>query len=642
MMVSLGVRVRRLRRTLRRWSVSPRLHAAGQGAACAGGGLVLAAASLGSIPQPLALGMLLSLSGWSAVLLALGAAAGYILFWGAAGAQGVVWIMLGLGIVLLVGDGALRARFPLLMSAFGALLVSASGLVYLLWMGDETRFAPYLLRVCLAFGSTAVFEAAAKRQDSALRWPVQGLFVLALAQISVTPWVNFGCAAGAYLSCAGALPAAALAGLALDLAQVTPVPMTAVLTAAYLIRLPRWMNNRLRTCAPAAVFLLVMALCGSWDLHPLPGIAIGCVAAVFAPQPLPFTRRRGESGVVQVRLEMAASVLDVTRDLIREAEEPPIDEAALLRRAIERSCSGCPCRKGCREKLDALPESLLHRPLGDGSDLPLTCRKSGRMLRELRRCQEQLRAIRADREKRREYRGAVVQQYTFLAAFLRATGDDICRRDFSGETRFRPEVAVCAASRERANGDRCLNFAGPRGRYFLVLCDGMGTGAEAAEEGRRGAEILRRLLGAGFPSEYALRTVNSLCALRGLAGAVTVDLAELELNTGRATVYKWGAPPSYILAQGEAIPVGSLTPPPGLSVTDGRETVQKLSLRRGETLVLLSDGAGGEEVLRRVFGASEGSPGELASKILEAGFSDGADDATVAVVRLCPEAVGVG
>ena len=83
--------------------------------------------------------------------------------------------------------------------------------------------------------------------------------------------------------------------------------------------------------------------------------------------------------------------------------------------------------------------------------------------------------------------------------------------------------------------------------------------------------------------------------------------------------------------------IGTAGPPPGLSVTDVRETVERLSLRRGETLVLCSDGVGGEDALRCWFAEADEPPGELAARILEAGKLHSQDDATVAVVRLVPE-----
>ena len=123
----------------------------------------------------------------------------------------------------------------------------------------------------------------------------------------------------------------------------------------------------------------------------------------------------------------------------------------------------------------------------------------------------------------------------------------------------------------------------------------MGTGLGAAQEGQStgiasAADAHRRVSAA-----HALRTLNSILALRGSAGAVTVDLAELYLDTGHATLYKWGAAPSWLLRRGSAEKIGTATPPPGISVTESRETVEKLSLRRGgEALVLLSDGVDGE------------------------------------------------
>ena len=66
-----------------------------------------------------------------------------------------------------------------------------------------------------------------------------------------------------------------------------------------------------------------------------------------------------------------------------------------------------------------------------------------------------------------------------------------------------------------------------------------------------------------------------------------------------------------------------------------------LSLRRGETLILLSDGVEGEEVMRRVSETPDAPPGELAEQILEEGCREGEDDATAAVLRLYPRLPGV-
>ena len=165
----------------------------------------------------------------------------------------------------------------------------------------------------------------------------------------------------------------------------------------------------------------------------------------------------------------------------------------------------------------------------------------------------------------------------------------------------------------------------------------MGTGLGAVQEGKAALQLLKKLLLAGFPAEYALRSLNSLCALRGIAGAATVDMAELQLDTGKVMLYKWGAAPSYLLHGGSIEKIGTAGPPPGLSVTDGREKVERLSLRRGEVLVLLSDGVGGEDALQCRFSDGELSLKEIAVKILDSADAEAGDDATVAVIRLSPE-----
>mgnify|MGYP002514108868 CR=1 FL=1 len=186
-------------------------------------------------------------------------------------------------------------------------------------------------------------------------------------------------------------------------------------------------------------------------------------------------------------------------------------------------------------------------------------------------------------------------------------------------------------------GDACSAKRCEGGRLLMMLCDGMGTGLGAVQEGKAAAKLLRQLLVAGYPARYALQSLNSLCALRGRAGAVTVGLVELELDTGRATLYQWGAPPAWLIKSTGCEKIGTAGPPPGLDITKTRETVDRLSLRRGETLIILSDGVDGEGVRRLAVTRDAGPLGEMADRLLDAGAEDASDDATLALVRLRPE-----
>ena len=637
-MISIGSYVRRGNHILRRWAVDPRVHGAARGAVHLLAGFGLSAASLGNNVMPLALGFLCTCTGWPAVLAFLGGCAGYLLFWGNAAYQTLIWMTAGLAVALLLGSRMLTQQTQLLLPAVAALITAASGVLFQWLEMDFSPVAIYLLRVGTAAGTSWLFGEVRKGRNPILEWLTYGVFVLALAQIVPIPYLGLGYVAAGILAVSGAFPAAALAGLAVDLAQVTQIPMTAVMTLSYFTRLLPRKNPVLTRITPGFLYVGVMALWGRFDLMPLPGLLLGGIIGGFLPASGKVAHRRGETGAAQVRLEMAAGVLAQTEQLLLEVPLVPVDEDALVARAAERACGSCPCRKSCKDtkRIPQLPGLILHKPLLTPEEIPINCRKVGRFLAELHRSQEQLRSIRADRERQREYRAAVIQQYQFLSEYLQQLADQLPRHLEGRGICYTPHIRVYGNRPKQDNGDRFTRFAGTAGRYYVLLCDGMGTGLGAVQEGKTASSVLRRLLSAGYPAEYALRSLNSLCALRERAGAVTVDLAELQLDTGETTIYKWGAAPSYLVSNTGAERIGNASPPPGLSVTDCQESSCRLSLRRGQTLFMVSDGVGEEEALRCCMNGADLLPGELAARLLTSSQLSGEDDATVVTVRLEP------
>lgn len=640
MMVTVAAYARQAERAWRRWAADPRVRGLCRAAAWLMVGFLFSGASLYNAPQTLTLGLLCAMTpGWPGVLTAAGGVAGYLFFWQGAAWQPLVWMGLGLAAQCLLGTSRLTRQMPLVLPAVAALIASGTGVWFLMRRLEDTQLAVYILRVALAGGSCYLFGMESSRQGVFTRAISWSLVVLALAQVVLPGGLGLGFAAAAAMCAVGTFPAAALAGLALDLARVTPVPMTAVLCLAFLLRLVPRQGKWFPYVSAAVVYLPVMVVCNVWDLLPLPGLIVGGAAGLLLPKPCPSTRRRGETAVAQVRLEMAAGVLTQVERILQQAHEPELDEEGLFLRSVENACDSCPCRKDCRsrEEVQALPVSLLRRPYIQKEDLPgnLQCRKRGRLLAELRRGQEQLRHIRRERTRLGEYRMALVRQYHFLAGFLQEMSDGLIQPGTGKLARFTPEVAARSSGKNLANGDKCCWFAGVGNRYYVLLCDGMGTGAEAAQESAAALDMLRRLLRAGFPAEHALRSFNDLCVLRGAGGCSTVDLVELRLDKGQAVLYKWGAAPSYLLGDHGVLRIGTAAPPPGLS--DGREQVERLSLGRGEVLVLTSDGLAGEDTLRRV--GTRLPPEDLAAMLLGGRSGEPGDDATAAVIRLrgsCP------
>ena len=628
--------VSRGRHILKRWAVNPRIHMLARGSGYFAAGFALSAASLGQSFLPLSLALVCACGGWSAALTALGGILGYRVFW-AAGEQPLVWLVAGLCVALLLGQRRISRDTPLLLPAVAGLIVAASGVVFQTLGAEDAPIALYLIRVGLASGATWLFSQVRKGRNPVLEWLVCGLAVLSLVQIAPVGWFSLGFFAAGALAVTGAFPAAAIAGLALDLAQVTPVPMTAVLVLAYLIRLLPKSVNWAGRLAPGVTYLVVMWLCNVWDVLPLPALISGALVGGFLPLPGKVAHRRGETGVAQVRLELASGVLSQTQQLLIEAPEVPVDEDALVTRAAERACASCPNRKGCKDtqRIGLLPGLLLHKPLLQTEELPIICRKSGRFLAELHRSQEQLRSIRADRQRQQEYRSAVIQQYQFLSEFLQDLSDKLSKRT-ENVPLYSAQVSVFGNRPEEENGDRCLRFSGTEGKYYVLLCDGMGTGLGAVQEGRTAGVMLRRLLTAGYPAEYALRSINSICALRNRAGAVTIDLAEIDLTCGKVSLYKWGAVPSYLISAVGVEKIGTAGPPPGLSVTDYQERSDRVALRRGQLLILVSDGVGESEALRCCVDGIGKNAEEIAVALITSAEDSGQDDATVVAISLEP------
>lgn len=624
--------VRQGHRLLRRWMLDPKVHRVANWGAHSLAGFCLSAASLQQGWLPLVMGLVWACRGWRAVLVAAGGIAGYGIFWGAGCLQAVIWTGLALLGVLLLGDRRISRELPLLIPAIGMLTVSATGLGFQLLAGDATSIPLYLIRVALGGAAPWLFTRWMEKRDTVTEWFCWGLLTLSLAQILPIPWLGLGYVAAGFGAAGMAFPCAALTGLALDMAGITPVPMTAVVVLAWCVRFfpryPRWVSGM----APGCMGLLLMYVCGSWDLLILPGLLLGGVTACFFTDTRKTVPRRGETGAAQVRLEMAAGVMDQTRRLLEDVPERTVDEGALVLRAVSEACAGCSARDHCRDvrKLQQLPGSSLRKPLLTPGELNVRCKKGNRVLTELRRAQEQLRTIQADRLRQQEYRAAVIQQYGFLSAFLHTLSDDLPRRSTCANPVYDPVVSVCGNRRHSENGDRCAEFPGAQNKYYIILCDGMGTGAGAVQEGKSAVIHLRQLLGCGFPASHALRSLNSLYALSDRAASVTVDLAEVELDTGKVTLYKWGAAASFLLSSAGTEKLGSSSPPPGLSVTDGREVTCTFLMRRGQTLLLVSDGVAEETVLE--LGKQPCSAAVLAEELLKRTPAE--DDATVVAIQL--------
>lgn len=141
---------------------------------------------------------------------------------------------------------------------------------------------------------------------------------------------------------------------------------------------------------------------------------------------------------------------------------------------------------------------------------------------------------------------------------------------------------------EIVNGDTAF-YTECKDRLFCAVCDGMGSGRDAATASRLTGIVLGRLLYAGCDRAAALEALNQIIRQRRAECFSTVDMLEADLMTGNAAFYKCGASPSFVLRKGKVYRIASHTPPLGIMKELCAEKVE-FKLLKGDVVIMVSDG----------------------------------------------------
>ncbi len=204
-------------------------------------------------------------------------------------------------------------------------------------------------------------------------------------------------------------------------------------------------------------------------------------------------------------------------------------------------------------------------------------------------------------------------------------------------------VASLRREGETVSGDKGAYFKTESGKLHVILSDGMGSGEAAAEDSTLVISLLERFLRAGIGAETAVRLLGAAMLLHSEEefSSASVDLLSLDLFTGRAELFKFGAAPTF-LKNGDAVEqfVGeSLSA--GLH-GNGENLPDKLCarLRPGDAALIVSDGVtGGEDPgwLAEAL-AAEARPGQdFARRILRHAESLHGCEDDMTVITVCVE-----
>ena len=129
-----------------------------------------------------------------------------------------------------------------------------------------------------------------------------------------------------------------------------------------------------------------------------------------------------------------------------------------------------------------------------------------------------------------------------------------------------------------------------KGHCILIISDGMGKGSRAALDGAMGAGLISKLINAGFGFDSALKIVNSALLVKSNDESLaTLDIASIDMFTGKCELFKAGAPASYLIKDKEIVKCELASMPAG--ILRGVEFAKRNGvLRLGDSIALMSDG----------------------------------------------------
>ncbi len=147
----------------------------------------------------------------------------------------------------------------------------------------------------------------------------------------------------------------------------------------------------------------------------------------------------------------------------------------------------------------------------------------------------------------------------------------------------------------------------------------MGSGGRAAVDGAMAAGLTTHLLQAGFGPDSVLRMVNTALMVKSGTSLATLDVASIDLFTGRLESFKAGASVSLLRSKGIVSRMERSSLPVGILRDIAFERSQD-TLVDGDILLLASDGVvsagvGWVEEALRDFDLEQGGVQELAESI---------------------------
>ncbi len=203
-------------------------------------------------------------------------------------------------------------------------------------------------------------------------------------------------------------------------------------------------------------------------------------------------------------------------------------------------------------------------------------------------------------------------------------------------------VAFAIKSGGKVSGDTHSVIRINNRTFLMALSDGMGSGEYARKVSESAISLIEAFYRAEMPQDNVLNTINKLLSFNRDERFTCIDIAAVNLETGRADFVKIGSPAGVILREGEIKVLESTSLPLGI-LDNLRPATSSEILKAGDIVVFMSDGITSAfpsmtELYEFLQGLKPLNPQNLADKILAGALANNgnaaADDMTVLCTRI--------
>ena len=192
---------------------------------------------------------------------------------------------------------------------------------------------------------------------------------------------------------------------------------------------------------------------------------------------------------------------------------------------------------------------------------------------------------------------------------------------------------------EKYCGDSFHSFFDGLGNFYVVMCDGMGTGFYASVSGNMSSKVISNMIRSGIEPKTAISISNSFLISKSNDETLsTVDIFSINLFSGESSFIKAGSASSFIKKGNEVIKVSSDTFPIGI-LTSFNISTTYCKLAKNDIVLVVSDGITdtGEDWIENLI-RNEINIVNLNDKILETACSlrepENDDDITSILIKI--------